>query len=142
MILKFPAKNLPLSSVGMDEGFQRAVLARAKIEGGMLSIASEDWHELIRLHVIRTNRSTYIPEPTALELAANFTGALARWSAAGFPTVSAEAYAARGAVCDTCAHWQPQARLGLGKCAAPGCGCTSLKRWLATEKCPLGKWAK
>ncbi len=79
-------------------------------------------------------------EPTAVELAGNFVGAMARWSTAGFATVSAEDYAARGAVCDACEFWDGAARLGLGKCNAPGCGCTKLKRWLSTEKCPLGKW--
>jgi hypothetical protein len=74
------------------------------------------------------------------ELAGNFAGAMTRWIAAGAPVVSAETYAARAAVCEGCEHWDGAARLGLGKCKAPGCGCTSLKRWLATEKCPLTKW--
>lgn len=75
-------------------------------------------------------------EPSTLELAANFAGAVGRWSKAGFPTVSAETYAARSEACDACRFWDAKARLGLGKCGAPGCGCTSLKRWLATETCP------
>ncbi len=79
-------------------------------------------------------------EPTVAELAVNFTGAMGRWIKAGVPVVSAEAYAARSAICSPCEHWDGRARLGLGKCKAPGCGCTSLKRWLATESCPLGKW--
>lgn len=65
---------------------------------------------------------------------------MARWSAAGFATVSGETYAARASACEACPMWDGAARLGLGKCNAPGCGCTKLKRWLATEKCPLCKW--
>ncbi len=79
-------------------------------------------------------------EPTLADLATNFTGAVARWAGQGFPTVPAEQYVARAAVCEACEFWDGTARLGLGKCNAPGCGCTKLKRWLATEKCPLGKW--
>lgn len=75
-------------------------------------------------------------EPSTMELAANFAGAVGRWSSAGFPVVSPEIYAARAEACDGCRFWDGKARLGLGKCGAPGCGCTSLKRWLATERCP------
>lgn len=75
-------------------------------------------------------------EPSTMELAANFAGAVGRWSAAGFPTVSAETYAARADACGACSFWDGKARLGLGKCRAPGCGCTGLKRWLTTETCP------
>lgn len=82
-----------------------------------------------------------IAEPTVTELAANFAGAMGRWTAAGFPTVTREAYDNRAAVCDACEHWDGAARLGLGKCGAPGCGCSGFKRWLATERCPLGKWS-
>ena len=79
-------------------------------------------------------------EPTLTELATNFAGAVGRWAAGGFATVDADAYAARSAICDGCTFWDGSARLGLGKCKAPGCGCTSVKRWLATERCPLRKW--
>ena len=79
-------------------------------------------------------------EPTMAEMAVNFAGAVAEWSLRGFPVVTEEEYAARAAICDSCDFWDPQARLGLGKCKAPGCGCTKLKRWLRTEKCVKGKW--
>jgi hypothetical protein len=75
------------------------------------------------------------PEPTAAELVANFAGATARWVGAGFPVVSEAVYAARTAACEACELWVAEARLGLGKCLAPGCGCTKLKRWWASEKC-------
>lgn len=84
-----------------------------------------------------------LPEPTPVEMAGNFAVAVSRWVAAGAPVVSAEVYAARAAACGGCELWDGAARLGLGKCRAPGCGCTSLKRWLATERCkhPAGsRW--
>ncbi len=74
-------------------------------------------------------------EPTLVELATNFTGAMAGWAKAGFKTVSRADYDARSAACEPCEYWDGQARLGLGKCKAPGCGCTAFKRWLATEVC-------
>lgn len=80
------------------------------------------------------------PPPTVGEMARNFAGAIARWTQAGFPTVSREEYQMRAATCDRCEFWNPQARAGLGKCSAPGCGCSRMKVWLSTERCPLGKW--
>lgn len=75
------------------------------------------------------------PEPTNAEMAVNFAVAMTEWGAAGFPVVTREQYGARKACCDRCMFWDGKARLGLGKCKAPGCGCTSFKRWLATETC-------
>ena len=54
--------------------------------------------------------------------------------------VTEDEYAARSVACESCPHWDGAARAGLGKCNAPNCGCTKLKRWLATETCPLRKW--
>ena len=76
-----------------------------------------------------------IPEtphpPTILEMAANFTGAMARWTAAGFPVVSAEVAEQRLTACQACENWQPV--MGLGRCKL--CGCFGFKLWLATERC-------
>jgi len=86
---------------------------------------------------------TALPEPTAAEMAVNVAQAAARWTAAGFPVVDQPTYDARTAACEPCDYWDAKARLGLGKCRAPGCGCTKFKRWLATEVCkhPQGsKW--
>lgn len=100
--------------------------------------------------VLRPNRVSLhgaaagpLAEPTLVEMAGNFASATARWAGAGFPVVSAAVYAARAAACAVCPLWDADARLGLGKCQAPGCGCTSFKRYLATERCkhPSGsKW--
>lgn len=70
-----------------------------------------------------------------VELATNFAGAIAGWLAAGAPVVDQMTYDVRTAACEVCPYWDGKARLGLGKCRAPGCGCTSFKRWLATERC-------
>lgn len=81
-----------------------------------------------------------LAEPTLADLASNFATAVQKWAAGGFNTVTKEDYGSRAAVCAVCEFWDGSARAGLGKCNAPGCGCTRLKRWLATERCPLGKW--
>lgn len=68
---------------------------------------------------------------------------MASWIKAGAPVVTEAEYAARTAACEACELWDATARLGLGKCQAPGCGCTKFKRYLATEKCkhPAGaRW--
>lgn len=76
------------------------------------------------------------PEPSPAEMSANLAKAAARWIGAGFPVVSQTIYDTRSDACQKCSFWDGKARLGLGKCKAPGCGCTGLKRWLATETCP------
>ena len=76
-------------------------------------------------------------DPTLPQLAANFAQATHRWAKAGFPRVKKRIYHARLATCRACPHWAEDARLGLGSCRHKGCGCTRLKLWLATERCPL-----
>lgn len=142
MKIRFPIENLARQSVGRDAGFGESVLATAVVKDGQIEIDSSDWSRLVLAHFNGGDARTRIEpgEPTTLELAANFAGAMARWGAAGFATVSADTYAERAAICDACEHWDGSARAGLGKCNAPGCGCTRFKRWLATERCQLGKW--
>ena len=49
---------------------------------------------------------------------------------------------ARLTVCQQCGYYDPRGNLLLGECHAPGCGCTRLKLWIATARCPLKppKW--
>lgn len=81
------------------------------------------------------------PEPTLIEMGANFAVALAGWIAAGAPVVTEAQYQARLAVCRGCEFWSESARLGMGKCRHKKCGCTRLKLWLSTQGCPLNKWS-
>lgn len=122
------------------------ILAMGKDAGRNIEISQETL-DGIMLPVLRAkSRRTQIaittnpPEPSVAELAGNFASAMGRWILAGAPVASQIQYYARAAICDSCPHWDGKARAGLGKCGVPGCGCTSMKRWLATEKCPLGKW--
>ena len=79
-------------------------------------------------------------EPSVADLARNFATATAKWADAGFPVAGSALYDARTAICEACDLWDAGARLGLGKCNHPDCGCTKFKRWMKTERCPLGRW--
>ena len=78
------------------------------------------------------------PLPGPLEMLKSFATASKKWADAGFPTVTEDQYQSRVDDCEGCSEWDEKARLGMGKCNA--CGCTGLKRWLATEQCPKNKW--
>ncbi len=62
--------------------------------------------------------------------------ALAQWGMAGLPLASETLKTQRLAICAACELWDPAGNWVLGQCKAPGCGCTKLKAWLLTEKCP------
>jgi len=81
-----------------------------------------------------------VATPAAVKLR-HLRRALQRWQASGCPLAPRAVRRARAAACAACPHWHPDGNLGLGECRAPGCGCTRAKWWLATEACPLGKWA-
>lgn len=96
--------------------------------------------KVVRLPAKQKIVPALIKEPTVAEMVSNFAGALSRWVKAGAPIVPEEEFQRRLAVCRGCEHWIEAARLGLGKCNAPGCGCTKGKLWFQTETCPLKKW--
>jgi hypothetical protein len=81
------------------------------------------------------------PERASLPKKARRLGAaLVRWTRGGWALAERRARAGRRAACLACPYWRSGGNLGMGECTAPGCGCSRFKRWLATERCPLGKW--
>lgn len=68
----------------------------------------------------------------------NFANSMKNWVAGGMPMASEKVYSERKAICDSCPFWDKDGNMGMGKCNQ--CGCTSAKLFLATEKCPVGKW--
>ncbi len=78
--------------------------------------------------------------PSFIVQAGTALGALGRVAGAvltGEPVkVAADVYEARTAICAACSEYDAAA----DRCRA--CGCYGLKRWLATERCPLDppKW--
>ncbi len=100
-------------------------------------------HDLLKnqkSEIIETTASIPLQDPGILELASNFSKAIEKWVSAGFPISEESIYKKRSSICEVCEYWHGEARFGLGVCKAKGCGCTRLKRWLETEKCPKGKW--
>lgn len=74
------------------------------------------------------------PDPTFLDLTNNFADAIKEWVNSGAKVVNRDVYEYRHAICEGCEHWQSNARLGTGKCKI--CGCSGIKLWLASSKCP------
>lgn len=84
-------------------------------------------------------------QPGLFELAGRFTAAMARWALSGFPVVGYEVFKQRYRTCagdedgtPRCPEFKTFKPFGFAKCGQ--CGCASVKLYLATEKCPLGKW--
>jgi hypothetical protein len=135
MLLKLPFDRLAAACGTRPPEFCERVKACGRINGDRFEITSVEWNMIAADYIGAAQH-----EPTANELAANFGRAVSRWLVAGMPVSDEATYMRRSSVCDNCTYWDGGARLGLGTCKAPGCGCTRLKRWLATERCPLGKW--
>jgi hypothetical protein len=114
-------------------GYVDFVLSRGKIEGELI-ILDEAGVKEVREKFPLPGQAPRPPVPTLGELAVNFTEAIAGWAKAGFKTVAREIYEHRLSICSACEFWQADAILGTGKCRK--CGCSKVKLWLATSKCP------
>jgi hypothetical protein len=115
-------------------GYREHVLSLGKIAHGRLWLRPEDHTYLANFY-----RGQELPEPR-WNNARNLLLALGKWAKAGFPVASQETLKHRARACRACPHWSDEARGGLGKCHHHACGCTRLKWWLQTEKCPDGRW--
>lgn len=105
-------------------GYYEDVVSRGVIIGDSIELSETAYEEL---------KAKYDPDHIGLSaLIKNFATAIARWAARGFPVVSKDQFDQRLNVCRGCDQWT-----GL---TCRKCGCTGLKHWLATERCPLGKW--
>lgn len=76
--------------------------------------------------------------PTVPEMAATFARSVKRWVSNGMGTVDFEKFHARLQTCQACDRWNGEAMFGLGRCGK--CGCSGVKLYMDTEKCPLDKW--
>lgn len=56
----------------------------------------------------------------------------------GFKNCTKQDHDARLAICKPCEFWDDAGYMGLGKCRK--CGCSGAKLWVASSKCPIGKW--
>jgi hypothetical protein len=74
-------------------------------------------------------------QPTLAELAKRFAVAMKSWASSGFKIVTSEQFAERRDICMTCNYWQGDgANVGTGRCGK--CGCSGLKLFAASERCP------
>ena len=80
------------------------------------------------------------PRPTVLQMSFNLTKAVAGWVRSGLKIASQEKFDARLEICRGCDLWDEKARMGLGFCKHPHCGCTKAKHWLESSVCPDKKW--
>ena len=131
--IRFPLAGLQARAHLYPAGYVDFLLARGKVENGIVVLDAAHYHEF-RQKFPPELKPPLPPTPTLSELAANFTGAIAGWAQAGFKVVERGEFERRHAVCLACEFWQPDALLGTGKCRK--CGCSKVKLWLATSRCP------
>ena len=74
-------------------------------------------------------------KPTLTQMARRFAHEARSWASSGFKHVSQEVYEQRLDKCETCGFWQGESAFGYGRCGK--CGCSGLKLFLATTRCPL-----
>lgn len=74
-------------------------------------------------------------KPTKLQMARQFAYESTRWAVYGAPRVSEEVFQFRLDQCEGCHFWNGQSAFGYGKCGK--CGCSGLKLFMATTRCPL-----
>ena len=132
--MKIPLTDIHARAKHRPPGYVDRVLAAGvvvsdKFLGDVLEIDPVEHAKLVQ---------DYQGSPPIADLVRNFAGAVTRWVRAGLPVVRDETFRVRYDTCGGCEHWHPEGNLGLGKCDR--CGCASIKLWMATERCPLGKW--
>jgi hypothetical protein len=133
--VSFWLDDLVAKSKQRPAGYVDHVLSLAThVVGGRVWLRAADHDYLVNLY------RKPLPEPKLTELAHRAGRAFLAWAKAGFPVADERTIKHRRAACLNCQWWNGEARGGLGKCAHAKCGCTKLKWWLATEKCPDGRW--
>lgn len=78
--------------------------------------------------------------PVAVRKFTSLIEALSYWRERGYPIASQEEIDKRLGICKGCEKWDQARFFGIGKCNT--CGCSAVKQWLATSKCPLNKWGE
>lgn len=80
--------------------------------------------------------------PSLAEMGGNFLKSMWRWAREGFPMVKESVFEDRKKLCLSCPYWKGFKEIGVGTCSKCGCavGKVTVKLYMATEKCPEGKW--
>jgi hypothetical protein len=92
----------------------------------------------IHADLARQYREGKLPEPTITEMVVGLAHSLSTWADSGYAVTDPQEARTRAETCRSCEHYDAAARMGLGRCGV--CGCTNIKWWLKSEKCPIGKW--
>ncbi len=117
------------------KGYADHVLEYAKVIGDRVWIDSEDLTYLTHYY-----SDDGLPEPRMTEKISTLGKAMGRWMDSGFEIADKKEVESRKEICRMCPKWDESARFGMGKCTHSACGCTKLKWWLASEKCPIDLW--
>jgi hypothetical protein len=75
---------------------------------------------------------------TLPEMMRNLGQAAILYANDGFKNCTREQHNQRLEICKACEFWDASGYMGLGKCRK--CGCSGMKLWVASSKCPIGKW--
>jgi hypothetical protein len=152
-MIRLPMMLLKVHHLASEKGWREEVISAIARYEGQFEIDSDSWKEICGKYEKQpsTAPTSVLPasqpshglkpvtaEPKFSEMTKNFTAAVGSWIKAGMPVVSEDIFQSRLSTCASCDHWSGDARMGFGKCKV--CGCTRLKHWLATSKCPAGKW--
>ena len=79
--------------------------------------------------------------PNIITQAKNFTSAMTKWATMdGLSVAPDHIIQQRKEICDACPHWNASGFAGAGQCYI--CGCSGLKLYIPSSKCPLTppKW--
>ncbi len=128
--MRIPRTHLEARAAERPADYLDVCAAAGWWDGDDLVITDEAWHALVERYAEPVKR------PGMLEMTRNFASAVVAWASAGFPVVSAVQFHGRAGICRECEHYLA---VPVARCAVCGCS-ASLKPWLATEKCPKGKW--
>lgn len=126
--MKIPLKHISDMAKHRPPGYQEDVLSHGLVCGDHLDIPDASYEALCRKY-----RPTM---PPFAEMVGNFTTSMAAWVTAGFPVVSNDTFTDRLETCGKCESWDRSGT--FPRCSR--CGCTQLKLWLKTERCPASKW--
>jgi hypothetical protein len=125
MSIRIPIQDVLERAKERPPGYFEDVMLRGRVDGQEIELEEAAFKALARKY----------SDPSFLRKVASAADAGLNWALQGFPVVTNEQHATRMALCQACEFWEA----GLvDRCTK--CGCSSLKLWLATEQCPVGKW--
>lgn len=121
--------GLEKAAASKAQGYLQAVLSVANDLGsGLLGIEESDYARIVREY------ST----PPLHEQAMTLAVAMTCFVQSGGKVSSQSLIDHRFSVCKACKWWKPGRFLFT--CGCSKCGCTGIKLWVESEKCPAGKW--